>query len=295
MAFRDLRYYCSEAFKSIWYNIPMAVTSVITVMGCLLLFGFFLVLGLNINHITRQVEAQCEIQAFMPMSANADEEQAAFNAVKAIPGIGEVIFETRDEAYANYKEMLGEKAVVLNDLNPADFLPASCRITPADVTTIPALIEQIEKIQGIEEVVTPTDTIDSIISTTSVVRKGCIICTILLAIIAVFIITNTIKLDINARQKEIHIMKYVGATDWFIRWPFIIEGIFVGLIGSIISITLLSFAISFVVQAATANFSAFKLLSFGATMPWIVGVLLVLGTFIGALGSLIAVRKHLQV
>lgn len=295
MAFRGFRYYCSEAFKSIWYNKPMALTSVITVMGCLLLFGFFMVIGLNINYITHQVEDQCEIQAYLPMDATAEQENEVLSAVKAIEGIGTVTFETREQAYENYKEMLGEKSVVLQGLDPADFLPASCRIIPEDINEISSLVEKISKIKGVDEVVTSMDTIDSIVSATSFIRKGCILFTILLAIIAVFIITNTIKLDIHARQKEIHIMKYVGATDWFIRWPFIIEGIFVGIIGSIISILILSGAVTFIIDVAAAHFGAVKLLPSGTIMPLLVGVLLLFGAFIGALGSLIAVRKHLHV
>lgn len=295
LAFRGFRYYCSEAFKSIWYNKPMALTSIITVMGCLILFGFFMVIGLNINFITRQVEDQCEIQVYLPMEATAEDETTVLNAVKAVEGIGTVTFETREQAYDNYKEMLGDKAVVLDGLDPADFLPASCRIIPENITEVSSLVEKLSKIKGIDEVVTSMDTIDSVISATSFIRKGCILFTVLLAIIAVFIITNTIKLDIHARQKEIHIMKYVGATDWFIRWPFIIEGIFVGIIGAIISILVLSGAVSFVTDLAINYFGAVKLLPTGTILPLLIGVLLVFGAMIGALGSLIAVRKHLHV
>ena len=90
-------------------------------------------------------------------------------------------------------------------------------------------------------------------------------------------------------------MKYVGATDWFIRWPFIIEGIIVGLIGAIISIFILSGAVSAVIEAITANFQAFKLLTAASVMPVLIGVLAIFGALIGALGSLIAIRKHLRV
>ncbi len=273
----------------------MALTSIITVMGCLILFGFFMVIGLNINFITRQVEDQCEIQVYLPMEATAEDETAVLNAVKAVEGIGTVTFETRQQAYENYKNMLGDKAVVLDGLDPADFLPASCRIIPENITEVSALVEKLSKIKGIDEVVTSMDTIDNVISATSFIRKGCILFTVLLAIIAVFIITNTIKLDIHARQKEIHIMKYVGATDWFIRWPFIIEGIFVGIIGAIISILILSGAVSFVTDLATNYFGAVKLLPTGTILPLLIGVLLIFGAMIGALGSLIAVRKHLHV
>lgn len=296
MAFNGFRYYLSESFKSIWYNKPMAITSIITVMGSLLLFGFFMIIGLNINYITEQVEQQCEIQAYLPMESTSEQEQQAFEAIKKIEGIGTVVFETREQAYENYKVMLGDKAVVLDSLDPGDFLPASCRISPEDVKDIYTLVEKIKQVPGVDEVVTPMDTIKSIISATNVIRWGCVFSTILLALIAVFIITNTIKLDIHARQKEIHIMKYVGATDWFIRWPFIIEGIIVGIIGAVISLTLLWISVTAIINGiAASNFNAFKLLGAGSIMPLLSVVLFVFGGLIGALGSLIAVRKHLRV
>lgn len=273
----------------------MALTSIVTVMGCLLLFGFFMFLGLNINHLTHQVENQCEVQAFMPMTATAEQEKATFERLKALDSIKEITFETREQAYENYKEMLGDKSVALNDLDPADFLPASCRIIPKDVTKVYELCEEIRKVDGVDEVVTHMDTIDGIVSATSYIRRGCIICTVLLAVIAIFIITNTIKLDIHARQKEIHIMKYVGATDWFIRWPFIIEGILVGIIGSLISLGILSAVVSTIVGSTAQYFQAFTLMPLSSILPILTSVLIVFGAIIGALGSAIAVRKHLKV
>ena len=295
LAFRGFRYYCSEAFKSMWYNKLMAFTSVVTVMGCLLLFGFFTVLGLNINHMTRQVESQCEVHAFLPMDATDKQEKATFEKIKTLESVNEVTFVTREEAYEDYKEILGVKSVALSGLDPKEFLPASCRIVPKDVAAVEALCQEIEAIEGVDEVVTQMDTIDGIVKATSFLRHGCIICTILLAIIAVFIITNTIKLDIHARAKEIHIMKYVGATDWFIRWPFIIEGILVGIIGGIVSLSLLCAALTYVLGATSEYFGALSLLTLSQMRPVLIAVLIIFGAVIGALGSAIAVRKHLKV
>jgi len=295
LAFRGFKYYCSEAFKSIWYNKLMAITSIVTVMGCLILFGFFMVLGLNIYHITGQVEDQCEVQVFFPMTATEEQEKAAFENVKKVAGIQEISFETRQQAFENYKEMLGDKAIALNDLDPAQFLPASCRIVPADVSQVSALCEELKKCEGVDEVVTHMDTIEGIVSATSFIRNGCIISTILLAIISVFIITNTIKLDIHARQKEIHIMKYVGATDWFIRWPFIIEGIFVGILGAAIALIVLGSTVTYIITATAPYFQTFTLMSTSVLLPILIIVLALFGSLIGALGSVIAVRKHLKV
>ena len=273
LGFRGFRYYCSEALKCLWFNKLMAATSIITIVGCLLLFGFFLVIGINVNYITEQIQGQCEVQAFLPVDASPETENAVLEKIKALPNVASVTFESRAQA----------------------FLPSSYRIVPSDLTQLDSLCDALSQIPEIEDVSNHRDTVNNVISVTSVIRRGCIIFTVLLAIIAVFIISNTIKLDVHARQKEIHIMKYVGATDWFIRWPFIIEGIIVGLFGAIISILLIIAASSAIMPSLAIFDTIFKLKNMSETMPAISGILLVFGMIIGALGSMFAVRKHLQV
>ena len=295
LAFRGLKYYLGEALKSLWYNKVMAVTSMITVMGSLLLLGFFLLIAVNVNALTSEFENQCEIQVFMKYEATPEQEQSIYGAISSLEGIQSITFVSKEEAFESYRDSLGSDSSVMDGM-AADFLPASCRIVAKDIRQLQPLIDQISTIDGIEEIVSKRDTIDNIISFTSVIRKGCVISTILLTVIAVFIIANTIKLDVHARQKEIHIMKYVGATDWFIRWPFIFEGIIVGIIGALISILLLS------VGATSAGSTmpdfvknAIFVVPLGQSMPIISVILLAFGTVIGALGSIIAVRKHLAV
>lgn len=295
LGFRGFRYYCSEAFKCLWYNKLMAVTSIITIVGCLLLFGFFLVIGINVNYITEQIQGQCEVQAFLPVDASAETENAVLEKIKALPNVASVTFESRSQAFEEYKDTLGENSVVMEGLDPNTFLPSSYRIVPSDLTQLDSLCEALSQIPEIEDVSNHRDTVNNVISITSVIRRGCIIFTVLLAVIAVFIISNTIKLDVHARQKEIHIMKYVGATDWFIRWPFIIEGIIVGLFGAVISILLIIAASSAIMPSLSMFDAIFKLKNMSETMPAISAILLVFGMIIGALGSMFAVRKHLQV
>ena len=295
LAFRGFKYYISEAFKSIWYNKLMAITSVITVMGCLLLFGFFLIVGINVNYITSQIEDQCEVQAYLPISYDDIQSNAVCEAIKANPNVKSVTLETKQQAFDNYSNTLGEDANVMEGLDPENFLPASLRIVPKDLSTLDELVSELTSIEGVEEVINHRETVNNVINVTSIIRKGCMLFTLMLAVIAIFIISNTIKLDVHARQREIHIMKYVGATDWFIRWPFIIEGIIVGIIGAIFAIIITLLVSSFALNSLSAFASIFKLRSVSQTMPQVGGILILFGTVIGALGSLVAVRKHLQV
>lgn len=295
LAFRGFKYYLSEAFKSIWYNKLMAITSVITVMGCLLLFGFFLIVGINVNYITSQIEGQCEVQAYVPITYDDAQSNAVCEAIKALPNVKSATLETKQQAFDNYSKSLGEDANVMEGLDPNNFLPASCRIVPEDLTKLDELVSTLKTVDGVEEVINHRETVNNVINVTSIIRKGCMLFTFMLAIIAVFIISNTIKLDVHARQREIHIMKYVGATDWFIRWPFIIEGVIVGIIGALFAI-LITFAVSSIALSSLTVFSSiFKLRSVSQTMPQVSGILILFGAVIGALGSLVAVRKHLQV
>ncbi|MBO4897588.1 MAG: permease-like cell division protein FtsX [Clostridia bacterium] len=295
MAFRGLKYYCSEAFKNIWYNKLMAITSIITVMSCLLIFGFFLVVQLNLNDITKQLEGQCEIQAFMPQEYNDEQAKQVCDKISVLPNVKSAILETRQQAYDNYKDTLGTAANVMENINPEEFLPASCKIRPNDISQLNELEAQVSAIEGVEEVINRRDTVNGVISVNSIIRNGCIIFAVLLALIAVFIISNTIKLDVHARQREIHIMKYVGATDWFIRWPFIIEGIIVGFLGAVVAILITLLISSLLLNALDSFGNIFQFRSSSDTMPLVSVVLLLFGVVIGALGSLVAVRKHLQV
>lgn len=295
LAFRDFKYYVSEAAKSLWYNKVMALTSMITVMGSLLLLGFFLIIAININAMTVQIEDQCEIQAYLALDISDEDAQSVYQQISSLQGVKSVTFVSREQAFEDYKTTFADKAVALDGMS-ADVLPDTCRIVAEDLRQLQPLIESVGAIQGVDEVASQRETVDKVILFTSGLRKICIFSTILLAIIAVFIISNTIKLDVHSRQKEIHIMKYVGATDWFIRWPFIIEGIFVGILGAVISIILLMIGLSVITKSLSQFFTGmFSLQSVGQTMPSVSLILVCFGIIIGALGSLIAVRKHLHV
>ena len=297
MAFRGFKYYCSEALKNIWYNKLMAITSIITVMSCLLILGFFLVVQLNLTNMTKQLEAQCEIQAIMPQTYDDEQAKAVCDEIAKLPNVKSATLETRQQAYDNFKETLEESADVMDSIDPQEFLPPSCKIVSTDLKMLNDLETEVSKIQGVEKVVNRRDTVNGVLSFNTIIRNGCIIFATLLALIAVFIISNTIKLDVHARQREIHIMKYVGATDWFIRWPFVIEGIIVGILGAVIAI-IITYILSTIIINALNGFgmgNLFKLTATSDTMPLVSLVLFLFGTIIGALGSLVAVRKHLQV
>lgn len=296
LAFREFRYYCTEAFKSIFYNILMTLASVITVTGCLLFLGTFTLFSMNLSYISDQVRAECKIVAYVDPSYSDGETEAVGADIRALPNVTEAELETKDEAFAGAKEMLGEAGVSLEGMENDGFLRASYTVSVADLTESAATAEALRGVEGIEEVHEQQDITNEVYNTTRVIKIALMVAMLVLALIAVFIVANTIKLAVFAREKEIHIMKYVGATDWFIRWPFIIEGIFVGLCGGLISqlVCMLLYGACARGVAASSWFP-FDLYPFSTVSGTLAVVLLLFGSLMGAIGSLIAVRRHLKV
>lgn len=292
MAFRELRYYLSEACKSLWYNRIMTLTSIVTVTGCLLLFGVFMLFSININYIADQVMAQCEVQAFISKDSTDADLQRVKSQIEQLDNIEAVEAETQEQAFRNLQEMLGETASGLDD---GTFLRPSCIIAIKDLSLVLETVDQIAEIEGVEEVKNRQDIVNGLLATERAVRIGGIIAMIFLSIIAIFIISNTIKLAVHARSREINIMKYVGATDWFIRWPFIIEGIIIGFIGGGIALLLSSLGYNWVISAMTGFLNVFDLKTMSSLIGLLTAALMLFGGFMGAIGSLIAIRRHLKV
>lgn len=295
LALRDIKYYFREAFKSIWHNGLMTLASVTTVTGCLLLFGIFLLFSININYITHQIESQCDVRAFININYTEEQAEKIREQAELVQNVDDVVLETKDMAYQNYREMLGEDAAALDGLETEGFLRHSLKITLFDIRNSDSVIEEVSKIEGVEEVRNRKDILDKIISFTSFVRSVSFYSMALLCAIAVFIISNTIKLAVHSREREIHIMKYVGATDWFIRWPFIIEGIIVGLVGAGISLGIIIAAYSSLYNFFNTFLYIFSIRPLSEIFSILLLAIIAFGGIMGALGSLIAVSRHLDV
>ncbi|MDD6308456.1 MAG: permease-like cell division protein FtsX [Clostridia bacterium] len=293
--FRELRYFCSEAFKSIAFNIWMTLASVITVTGCLLFLGVFMLFSVNLSYIADQVREDCKLVAFVDSSYSEEATKALASEIQSTPGVTEAELETQDEAFANAKEMLGDAGVSLDGMREDGFLRASYTITVKDLENSAQIADSLRKIEGVQEVREQQDITERVSKVTNAIKIALIVAMIVLALIAVFIISNSIKLAVYAREKEIHIMKYVGATDWYIRWPFIIEGIIVGIIGGAVSFGICLGAYGYIARSATDFLSAFSILKVNQVSFSLFILLLLFGALMGALGSGIAVRQHLKV
>ena len=289
------RYYTKTAFLGIVNNRLMSVSSILTIGCCLFLFSVFLLFTLNVNYISEQIKSQCEIQAFIDIEIDGEEAFTIAENVKKVPNVKNIVYETKAEAYENYSERLGGNSVALEGLKGEDFLRNSVKITLEDLSLAQNTADEVAKIPGIAEVINHQDVVDNVMTSTSYIKTASFIIMIILMIVSLFIISNTIKLSVAARANEIHIMKFVGATNWFIRWPFIIEGVLIGFAGSLLALAVIDIGY---IPLYTSVTETVKLIAFctpASTVGLLIPLVIAFGGLMGALASTVSTTRHLKV
>ncbi|HEY8500843.1 MAG TPA: permease-like cell division protein FtsX [Clostridia bacterium] len=299
MKLRTIKYMVREGFSNTYKNLLMTLASLMMVISSLLIFGIFLMVTAILSYNLRQMEKQtAEIVIWLdkdiaPLEAN-DIELRLKNDERVL--ICDRI--TKEQAFAELNEAL-EDPSLLEGYNP-DFLSESFRLRLKDVKRIEEFTEEISNLDGVEDIDFPKDFLEKLTIILKWINAGSMFVLALLLIISVSIISNTIKLTVYARRKEIGIMKYIGATDWFIRWPFIIEGIIIGLAGSVISFVITSYLYnaleSYVSsEAVISGMSLIRMVPLKDIGGQILFIYIIIGVVMGVVGSIISVRKHLNV
>lgn len=296
MKIRTMRYFILDGFQSIGRNIWMTIASVSTVVACMLIFGAFIVFTVNLGHVGKQIESKCEVLVWINKDASDAQVKEIGDKIKQISSVKNSILETKEQALENAKKQLGDKGHLLEGLEKNNPFRCSYKITLVDIRNAEQVEQQLQAIPRVETVETPKDTISKLTDVSELVRSISFWIMILLAFIAVFIISNTIKLAVFARRKEINIMKFVGATDWFIRWPFIIEGMVIGFVGSIVAFSLVALLYNPVVNTFFQSSGlVFTPKSLSEIISGLAIIFIFMGVVIGALGSGISIRKYLHV
>ena len=289
------RYYTKTAILGIINNRLMSVSSILTIGCCLFLFSVFLLFTMNINYVGEQIKSQCEIQAYIDIEIDGDEALAIASEVEKIPNVEKTVFETKAQAFENYSEQLGGNSIALEGLEEEDFLRNSVKITLEDLTLAESTASEVEKIEGIAEVINHQETVDNVLKVTTYIQTASFVIMIILMIVSLFIISNTIKLSVASRANEIHIMKFVGATNWFIRWPFIIEGILIGFVGSLLALLVSYSGYVPLYSSVTESFSLIKLYAPASLTGIIVPTVIAFGCIMGAFASTVSTTRHLKV
>lgn len=287
-----------QALKNLWRNRLMSIASISSVTATLLILGIIFALILNINSVAQSAKDKFDsIQAYLLDELPAEEVETIMNKIAAIEGVSDVKYESKADALSKMQTQWEDNGYLLEGLeeNP---LPSSVIIYLDDIYYAQQVLDQIKGINGIEEVKSYQDIVERLLSITEAIRKAGVVVIFVLIAISTFIIHNTIKLTVNSRNREINIMKYVGATNWFIRWPFLIEGTLLGLIGALVSTGLIKLMYDYIFKAIHSDFYVFisaYIVTPSVLMKDVLFLFLVIGVGIGALGSLWSMRKYLNV
>ena len=299
MKYNVLSYLIGEGFRNVLKNKKSTGASLMIMCATMIIFGLFFIIGENINHIMNELEMQQGMQVFIKEEATEKEISELGDKIKALSGVNQVEFVSKEDALKQMKEKVGDKQFLLSGYDENNPFPASYVVTLTDLKESDNVQKEIESFDNIKSIQRRGDTVNALLRVANFVRilSGAIL--ILLVVISIFIIANTIKLTVHARRREISIMKYVGATNNFIRWPFIVEGIIIGVVAALISIMLLGVLYNVVsnkiLSIAGSNIINISLLTFSDMFTLIIVVYLALGIGIGTLGSMISMRKYLDV
>lgn len=295
MKVRTIEYYIREVFISLRRNNWMSVASIGTVAVSLFIFGMFLMMVMNMNKLAENMESQVQINVYLLDKVDREQARDIEKDLKAIEGVESVGFVTKDEAMERFKDRLGDQKTLLDALDETNPLPDSFEVTVTNPDLVKTAAEKMEKLDGVECAKYGQDVMEHLFEITRLLRIFGFTLMLVLAFATLFIISNTIRLTVFARRKEIAIMKYVGATDWFIRWPFVMEGMVLGLFGSIIAAMVLRTAYTAMAEKVYDTLAFFPLIPEQPFLTYITIVVVISGMVVGAIGSAVSIKKFLKV
>lgn len=294
---RRIGYNIAQALKQINRNKGMSLASVFAITAMLLILGLFFVVTVNVNLFSEMVKSDYDqVEIFLEDNVEKAEAQAIMDKVRKFSNVEDVSYRSKDDALNIMKKRWGENGYLLDslDTNP---LPNSILITVRSVDDADKITTATAKIKGVENVKYYKETVEKLTQVTNFLQWGALVVMAFLIVVSIVVVSNTIKLTVFARAKEISIMKYVGASNWFIRGPFLVEGILIGIISSLIasSATFLLYKkiVDMIGMKYMTIFSS-PLVPSGYLLSNLVIVFVAMGVSIGACGSIISMRKFLD-
>ena len=295
MKTRTAEYFVKEAIGSLRRNPLMSLASISTVALSLLILGMFLVMVLNLNNMASNLESQVQISVYLQDGLSDKETREVGTRITKLPGVNQVLFIDKEEAMVRFKQRLGEQQSILKALDDNNPLPNAFEVKMDKPEGVKPVAQAIAQFKGVENAKFGQEIVEQLFALTKMVRIFGVVLIGFLAMAALFIISNTIRLTVFARRKEIGIMKYVGATDWFIRWPFLIEGIILGFTGALVAVALINELYGALIQQVYESLAFLPLIPQYPFIIHISVIVVMIGTVIGALGSTISLRKFMQV
>lgn len=295
MKLRTGEYFIQEVFLSLKRNNWMSAASIGTVAVSLFVLGVFLILVLNMNRLASSLESQVQISVYLADDLKKADRDDLAQDIKNMQGIESIKFVSRDEAKERLAQRLGDQKYLLDALGEQNPLPDAFELTVKQPDMVETAAKTIEKMHGVEAAKYGQDVVENLFAITRLMRIFGVALMLLLAGATLFIISNTIRLTVFARRKEIAIMKYVGATDWFIRWPFLLEGIVLGFVGGIIAALVLRSFYAAMAAKIYDTLAFFPLMPQYPFMNYVAIAIILSGMAIGAIGSTISLKRFLKV
>ncbi len=283
-------YFVKEAATNLRRNKLMTVAAVLTAAVSLLLLGGVFTLGSFVSSITGELRDKVEVSVFLVDEITPQQQNDVQATIQGLEVVRKVSYVTKEEAYEEFKELYKDQPALYENID-ADVLPASFRVEMSDPERVDVVRSKLDRNPAVEEIADQRETVQRLVNFTDLLRTFSFVMIVVLLGAAVLLISNATQLAIYARRREIEIMKLVGATNWFVRLPFMLEGVTAGVFGAVIALFLLGVGKSiartqFPVWIPT---TALHGVAFGQII-WLVLV----GITVGALGSAVAVRRFLD-
>jgi cell division transport system permease protein len=291
-----VEYLVRETGNNLWRNISLTVAAVLTVAVCLTMLGVSLLIGYGADSLTTQWKGGIEFIVFMRPEASPDEDGAIRRAIEESPAIKDYKYLDQAAAYNEFKELFSDKPELIESVTH-EVLPPSYRVVPrdADALAVAELGAQFEGRAGVREVRYATEALRNLEDLTDSVKIGLTVAAVVLLGVAVLLILNTISTAMASRRREIEVMKLVGATNWFIRVPFMLEGLAHGVFGAILAVVGMS-SVESIIFPRVRNNDILQYFQVSSSQVWSTSIwMIVIGCVVGVIGSMWAVSRYLDV
>lgn len=290
-------YLIKEGYENLKKHGSKTFSTMLIICATMLVLGIFIVLFTNVNKNVETVKVEQGIQAFIEDTATESDIEYIKDAIGKIEGVGEIQYIDKDMAYEDAKNVFKDQEYFLEGLDKVQIFPASYVVKFADIEQANNIKTAIEKIDGVYKVKYNSSTINAVISISRIANIFLLGIGAVLLVVSIFIISNTIKLAVYSNKREIFIMRYIGATNKFIKKPFIIEGAIMGIVSALISFMLISIAYVVIyarIPKVGSSLGVFGFIPYTKLWLPILVIYVVLGLFIGILGSSISIKKYLK-
>lgn len=291
----EVIYFFREGIRGVFLHGFMSFAAISVIAACLLIMGSFSLLAVNIDRVIEDLRNQNEILVFIDESLSLAEAKSIGTRISNMENIEKCTWISKEEAFEDYKESLGDQSTALEGLEDNNFLRHRYAVLLSDVSQMESMMETLKKIPGVADVNAKVEISEFILSLRSVVSAVSVSLIVMLLGVSVFIISNTVKLATFDRREEIGIMRVVGATHSFIRWPFVIEGFLLGVIGAVLGFFLQWGVYSYMDKAVQGVLPIFTMQPFSDLILLVLLLFVVFGFVVGVLGSVLTIRKFLRV